>query len=53
MNDRQELVNPDSPFQPAPMPRNEQEAHTILAIVIVIWALGFGLLLWIDRRKKK
>jgi uncharacterized membrane protein len=53
MNDRQELVNPYSPFQPVPMPRNAQEAHTLLAIVIVIWVLGFALLLWIDRKKKK
>jgi hypothetical protein len=53
MNDRQELVNPYPPFQPIPMPRNAKDAHTLLAIVIVTWALGFVLLLWIDRRKKK
>jgi hypothetical protein len=35
------------------MPRNAQEAHAILAIVIVTWVLGFALLLWIDRKKKK
>jgi uncharacterized membrane protein len=53
MNVQQELVNPDPPFQPVPMPRNAQEAHTLLAIVIVTWVLGFALLLWIDRKKKK
>jgi len=53
MNDRQEHVNPDPPFQPIPMPRNARDAHTLLAIVIVTWVLGFVLLLWIDRKKKK
>jgi hypothetical protein len=52
MNDRQELVNPYPPFQPVPMPQNAKEAHTLLAIVIVTWALGFVLLLWIDRKRK-
>jgi hypothetical protein len=53
MNDRQELVNPGPPFQPVPMPQNAQEAHTLLALVIVIWVLGLALLLWIDWKKKK
>jgi hypothetical protein len=53
MQDTQELVNPYPPFQPIPMPRNAKDAHTLLAIVIVTWVLGFALLLWIDRKKKK
>jgi hypothetical protein len=53
MNDWQEHVNPYPPFPSAPMPQNEKDAHALLAIVIVTWVLGFILLLWIDRRKKK
>jgi hypothetical protein len=53
MNAWQEHINPYPPFQPAPMPQNAKDAHALLAIVIVTWVLGFVLLLWIDRRKKK
>jgi len=35
------------------MPRNAQDEHALLVIVIVTWVLGFALLLWIDRKKKK
>jgi hypothetical protein len=53
MNDWQEHVYPDPPFPPVPMPANAKEAHTLLAIVMVTWVLGFVLLLWIDRKKKR
>jgi hypothetical protein len=52
MNGLQELVNPDPQFQSVPMPRNEHEAHTLLAIVMITWIVGLALLLWIDRKKK-
>ena len=50
MNGQQERVDP---YPQVPMPRNAHEAHTLLAIVIVTWVLGFALLLWMDRKKKK
>jgi hypothetical protein len=50
MNGRQEHVDP---YPPIPMPGNAQDAHTLLAILIVTWTLGLILLLWIDRKKKK
>jgi len=53
MQDTQEHVNPYPPFPPVPMPRNAHDEHALLAIVIVTWVLGFALLLWIDRKKKR
>ncbi|HET8888355.1 MAG TPA: hypothetical protein VFQ41_05580 [Candidatus Angelobacter sp.] len=49
MNGLQERLDP---YFPIPMPENAQDAHTLLGILIVTWALGL-LLLWVDRKKKK
>jgi hypothetical protein len=49
MNGQQERADP---YPPVPMPRNAQEAHTLLGILIVTWVLGLILLLWMDRKRK-
>jgi hypothetical protein len=52
MNDLQEHVSPYPPFESVPMPANAREAHFILMLVIIIWAVGFVLVLRMDRQSK-
>ena len=52
MNDLQEHASPYPPFESVPMPANAREAHFILMLVIIIWAVGFVLILWMDRQSK-
>jgi hypothetical protein len=52
MNALQEHVSPYPPFESAPMPANAKEAHFILMLVIIIWAVGFVLVLRMDRQGK-
>jgi len=52
MNALQEHVSPYPPFESAPMPANAKEAHFILMLVIIIWAVGFVLVLRMDRQSK-
>jgi hypothetical protein len=53
MNYRQEHVNPHPPFLPAPMPRNAAEERFLLLLLIVVWAVGLALTLWIELRRRK
>lgn len=52
MNDLQEHVSPYPPFEPAPMPANAKDAHFILILVIIIWTVGFVLVLRMGRQSK-
>jgi len=52
MNDLQEHASPYPPFQSVPMPENAREAHLILLIVLIIWTVGFTLILRMGGRSK-
>ena len=52
MNDLQEHVSPYPPFESVPMPANAREAHFILMLVIIIWAVGFVLVLRTGKQGK-
>jgi hypothetical protein len=52
MNALQEHVSPYPPFQSAPMPRNAKDAHFILMLVIIVWTVGFVLVLRMGRKNK-
>ena len=52
MNDLQEHVSPYPPFESVPMPANARDAHFILMLVIIIWAVGFVLILRMGRETK-
>ncbi len=52
MNALQEHVSPYQPFESVPMPQNARDAHLILIIVIIIWTVGFVLILRMDRQSK-
>jgi hypothetical protein len=51
MNDLQEHASPYPPFQSVPMPQNAKEAHLILLIVLIIWTVGFTLILRMGKNK--
>jgi hypothetical protein len=50
MNHPQAHTSSFPPFQPAPLPRNEADAHFLLVLVVVVWTIGMGLMLWTGRR---
>ena len=52
MNDLQEHASPYPPFESMPMPANAREAHFILMLVIIIWAVGFALILRMGKQSK-
>jgi hypothetical protein len=52
MNALQEHVSPYPPFQSVPMPRNAKDAHFILMLVIIVWTVGFVLVLRMGRKNK-
>jgi len=52
MNALQEHASPYPPFESMPMPANAREAHFILMLVIIIWAVGFALVLRMGKQSK-
>jgi hypothetical protein len=46
---RQAHISSFPPFQPAPLPRNEADVHFLQVIVVVVWVVGMGLMLWTGR----
>ena len=52
MNDLQEHASPYPPFESVPMPANARDAHFILIIVIIMWTVGFILILRMGRKSK-
>jgi len=50
---RQEHVSSHPPFLPAPMPRNAAEERFLLVLLIVVWTVGLGLMLWMELRRRK
>jgi hypothetical protein len=52
MNHLQEHVSPYPPFESVPMPANARDAHFILILVIIIWTVGFVLVLRMGRQSK-
>jgi hypothetical protein len=52
MNDLQEHASPYPPFQSVPMPGNAKEAHFLLVLAIIMWTVGFTLILRMGRKNK-
>jgi hypothetical protein len=52
MNDLQEHASPYPPFQSVPIPRNAHEAHLIFLIMLIIWTVGFTLILRMGSKNK-
>ena len=38
-------------LQQPPEPRNAEDEHALGVFVILIWLVGFGLMLWMGRRR--
>ncbi len=47
------FVGPYTPPECVPWPKNDHEAHVIVAIWLATWTLGLFLMLWMDHRLAK
>jgi hypothetical protein len=52
MNDLQEHASPYPPFESVPMPQNARESHFLLIIFIILWTVGFGVVLRMGKKDK-